>query len=351
MKARILALLIILFGLSGQARADVLYCLEQSSGVLHTTIIAHSKFMDGVRPKELEAWPCQTVYLLFSTTKLGPDTDLNDPDTQMLVRVAKAYWTPGNSLNAIRDELRKKSSGRPRVGTYDPLYLKAAFTRFRPTIMSESTTEAKLAKFVALASNIRSTVTIESDGDPNSLSYAGAMGLIQIMKSTETDASLDIKQLITEYGEKNLFDPMTNLLYGADEIWRKLNAITPLVKQGYADWTVTLKGTDGKPLLVNGKKVRQKRHIDGLTRDQLWFYVMTAYNRGFTGWQNWERHNRQTKQNGLVSDYALKWARYARTYCPGIDLVKMTCPTTPEWFRKALASDMNSDIAKQFPTE
>ena len=215
--------------------------------------------------------------------------------------------------------------------------------------MSESTPEAKLAKFVALTGNVRATVKIESDGDVLSLSYAGAMGLIQIMKTTETDASLDIKQLIAEYGDANPFDPMTNLLYGVDEIWRKLRAITPLATKGYADWTVTLKGADGKPLIVKGKKVREKRHIDGLTRDQLWFYVMTAYNRGFTGWLNWERHNRFTGQHGTVSDYALKWARYSRQYCPRIDLVEMTCPTTPDWFVKALNSDMNRDIAAVFP--
>lgn len=301
-----LAVLLIVLGIANTAHADTFYCADKD-GTLHLDRIDHDDFLAGKKPYAMEQWNCSAVFVVLSSHKLEEDTDLTDK--VIIIRVANEYWNSNNSFNNLWLKNRGDYEGK-HVGQWDPLYVEMTKTVFGNNLSPEY--------FAFLTTMVRATVKIESDGNPSSLSSAGAMGLIQIMPSTLQDATITIRQMLAG---KSPFEPQTNLAYGIDELRRKFEKIQGWVRNGSVTWTVKKNGT------------RERRMI-ALEADKLWFYILTAYNRGVRGWLDWEWQNRQ---NGapILSDYAKKWAKYATAYCPGIDLVNGRCAPTPEWLRKA----------------
>lgn len=312
MKAYLTAVVALVFSLAlaKDAQADLLYWAEREAGDIHIRLgqIAHEDFEARKRPAFMQEWGCREVIIIPSTVELAKT------DMRLLVRVAPWYWLECNTANKTFEK---------RAGSYDGLMT---------GILGEIFGAQALDSFAYLSTLVRATIKIESDFNPESRSHAGAMGLIQIMPSTVQDASRDIRQMLSG---KNPFDPQVNLMYGIDELKRKFEQISRWVNNGSATWYVKQKDASGR---VTGK---EKRTIT-LQRDRLWYYVLTAYNRGTVGWLNWEWNYHL---NGM-SDYATKWAINAKKYCPGIDLVNGRCSARPEWLMKALSEGPNANLRK-----
>lgn len=297
---------------------EMFFC--QHDGRLHTASITLEGFRaalkNSARPPEMQRWPCKNsaIYMVVPGSKVEPENADNS-----VFGPAFSAWLTSDYEDLRQAALTKYAGQRFTAASWQDLYLKVAFEFYQDDIMRQPTPKTRLDRLVFWATCMYGVVERESGGKPTSLSTALAMGPAQIAPSTMTSAAI-VK--VWGYNPPNPYDPEGNLQLFLVEFAGKMEKARGWVAADAATWTEG-KGNNTKTFTVTG--------FGGRSNWLQW--ALWAYNYGSVGVL-------QHKQKSDLNKYAPQVISKMREYCPGIDLEKGLCTTTPAWAQAHLTGKL-----------